>query len=91
MAYLDSEAVRAADKGEYVGAYNGFRRRVKTLRMTRQRRLVLLLAESRVGLGQAGNKYTFHKVSQIAFSQGFASPKCMYFRKLSQIRFRRNT
>ena len=54
---------------------------VKTLRMTR-------LSRSR---GGAGNKYTFCKLSQIVFSQAFSSAKCMYFRKLSQIFFRKNT
>ena len=54
--------------------------------MTRLRRRVLRRTQSRDG---AGNKYTFRKVSQIVFSQGFASAKCMYFRKLSQICFRR--
>ena len=46
-----------------------------------------------MGLGPAGtgNKYTFHKVSQIVISQGLASAKCMYFRKLLQICFHRNT
>ena len=61
---------------------------VKTLRRTRLRRRVLWRARSR---GGAVNKYTFRKVSQIVFSQGFASAKCMYFRKLSQICFRNNT
>ena len=41
--------------------------------------------------GGGNNKFTFRKVSQIVFSQGFASAKCMYFRKLSQICFRNNT
>ena len=41
--------------------------------------------------GGGSNKFTFRKVSQIVFSQGFASAKCMYFRKLSQICFRNNT
>ena len=35
--------------------------------------------------GWGCNKYTFRKISQIVFSQGFASAKRMYFRKLSQI------
>ena len=52
---------------------------VKTLRMTRLRRRVLLWARSK---GGASNEYIFSKVSQIAFSQGFANAKCMYFRKL---------
>ena len=60
---------------------------VKTLRRTRLRRRVLRRARSRVG---AVNKYTFRKVLQIKFSQGFASSKSMYFRKISQICFRRN-
>ena len=41
--------------------------------------------------GGASNKYTFGKVSQKVFSQGFASAKCMYFCKLPQICFHRNT
>ena len=55
---------------------------VKKLRRTRLRRRVLRRAQSR---GRAVNKYTFRKVSQIVFSQGFASAKCMYFHKVSQI------
>ena len=61
---------------------------VKTLRRTRLRRRVLWRPRSS---GGAVNKYTFSKVSQIVFSQGFASAKCMYFRKVSQICISRNT
>ena len=64
---------------------------LKTLRMTVLRGLVLLLAWPEPGERGARNKYTFHKVSQIVFSHGFTSAKCMYFRKLSQICFHRIT
>ena len=36
--------------------------------------------------GGASNKYTFRKVQQIVFSQGFASAKCMYFRNFASYR-----
>ena len=54
-------------------------------------RRVLRWARSRGGPGGAVNEYTFRKFSQIVFSQGFASAKRLYFRKLSQICFRKNT
>ena len=52
---------------------------VKTLRMTRLRRHILQLALSRSG---ASNEHTFLTVSQVVFSQRFASVECMYFPKL---------
>ena len=66
VAYLDFEAF-GADKEEEVSAYftTGLRivmtKSVKTLRMTRLRRRVLLRARSR-GQGGARNKDTFCKV-----------------------------
>ena len=73
---------------------------LKTLRMTT---LIERVLRARPEQGGGSNKYTFRKVSQIVFSQGFASAKCMYFasfrkyafaiilrfRKLSQVWFRR--
>ena len=56
---------------------------VKTLRRTRLRRLWRARSW--------GNLAKFGKPCEIVFSQGFASAKCMYFRKVSQICFRRNT
>ena len=67
---------------------------VKALRMTRLSRRVQRRARSQGGQGDSGasNKYTFSscKVLQIVFSQD-AQEKCMYFCKLSQVCFHRNT
>ena len=86
MGYLDSEAFGAESRQTkerksklMMGLRTVMMKSVKTLRMTRLRRRVLLWARSK---GGASNEYIFSKVSQIAFSQGFANAKCMYFRKL---------
>ena len=87
MAYLDNEAF-GADKGEEDDAYDGFGDRDDEESEDVEDDLARPASEP----GRGGsNKYTFRKVSQIVFSQGFASAKCMCFRKLSQICFRSNT
>ena len=88
MAYLDGEAFWA-DKGKEAGPYNGFKKSDdKECEDVEDDQAEKAQAKSR---GGARNKYTFSKVSQIVFSQGFASAKCMYFGKLSQLCFHRNT
>ena len=61
-----------ADKGEEAGTYHGFKDRgdeeCEDVEDDRLRRLALRRARSR---GGASNKYTFRKVSQIVFSQGY--------------------
>ena len=93
MAYLDKEAF-GAHKGEEDDAYDGFGDHDDEESEDVE-------DDHANGAGAPGrpeprggggnNKFTFRKVSQIVFSQGFASAKCMYFRKLSQICFRNNT
>ena len=73
------EAFRA-NKGEEPSAYHGFKD-------SDDEECEDVEAGSAAGQepGGAINKYTFCKFSQIVFSQGFASAKCMYLYKLSQI------
>ena len=88
MAYLDIDAFRAY-KGEEACAYHGLKDRDdEECEDVEDDQRVLRQARRR---GGAINKYTFRMVLQIVFSIGFASAKWMYFRKLSQICFRRNT
>ena len=81
LAYLDSGAFGAGNV-EKAGLKMDLRivmtKSVKALMMTRLRRQILLLTRS---LSGTSNKYTFCKVSQIVFSKGFTSAKCIYFRK----------
>ena len=87
MAYLDSEAV-GADKGKEDSAYDGFGDRDDEESEDvedDQAEVAGVAAGPAWAGGVASNKYIFRKVSQ------FVSLKCMYFRKLSQILFRRNT
>ena len=67
-----------ADKGEEVGSYYGFKDSddIECENVEEDQ-------APRAGVGLSINsKYTFHKVSQIVFSQGFTSAKCIYFHKL---------
>ena len=86
-----------ADKGEEAGSCDGFKDHydeecedVEDDQAKEPLRRVLRRARS-TGRGGASNKYTFCKVSQIVFSQAFTCAKRMYFCKLSQTCFRRNT